>query len=503
MQRSEATTAKTTPITQDALLLFESSSVFGCVIVDRDGRIRWVNALFRSWLEKAAGNGADPGRLSDWLTSSAEKDAIGQALSNGGGTRIALQLGCTEDARRSIVGDLVPLSANGKQQLYAGTFHQADSDRKLRAGLERSARLEALGSLTSGVAHDFNNLLTILVGNLSLVAEELRAEPRQFAKLKSARDAARRGGELIKQLLSFARQEPVASQRINPSKVIARIAPLVQRALGNRIKFELDLDEQVDPIQGNSAQLESVIVNLAVNARDAIENQGSVRIRVASKSVGDSVRGRGGSSQSQSRELTIEVIDDGAGIPADVVARVFEPFFTTKASDKGSGLGLSMVKQYAEQFGGRAEAVSAPGEGTTVRLSFPTAPGTVNDSAAMTMPLAALPSGNEGIVVIARDDNLSAMIDQILTVLGYRIRIAGDLRRASELLQDAVPDLVICDGFEIASLLEAHAGADADCRVLMLQANGAEAGDSRYPLLNKPFSIPDLAVSVREVLDPG
>jgi signal transduction histidine kinase/CheY-like chemotaxis protein len=499
MQRSEATAAQSTQTTQDALLLLESSSVFGCVIVEHDGRIRWVNALFRSWLENGVSNGDDLRRLSDWFPGAEEKDAIQRALANGGVSQIALRLGCKEGALKSIVGDLVPLPKSGRQQSYAGFFHEADSDRKLRAGLERSARLEALGSLTSGVAHDFNNLLTILVGNLSLVAEELRTEPRQFAKLKAARDAARRGGELIKQLLSFARQEPVASERINPSKVIARIAPLVQRALGNRIKFELDLDEHVDPVQGNSAQLESVIVNLAVNARDAIDNQGTVRIRVASSSTGETVRGSRGLGQS--RELIIEVIDDGAGIPADVVARVFEPFFTTKTNDKGSGLGLSMVKQYAEQFGGRAEVASVPGAGTTVRLSFPSAPGTVNDSAAMTMPLAALPSGDENVVVLARDENLCAMINQILSVLGYRVRVAGDLRRASELLQEALPALVICDGFEVRSLIEAHTTGTASTQVLMLQAQGAEAGNGQYRLLDKPFSIPDLAVTVREALD--
>jgi anti-sigma regulatory factor (Ser/Thr protein kinase) len=245
--------------------------------------------------------------------------------------------------------------------------------------------------------------------------------------------------------------------------------------------------------------LESVIVNLAVNARDAIENQGRVRIRVASSSAGEAVRSQGGLGQC--RDLTIEVIDDGAGIPADIVARVFDPFFTTKGNDKGSGLGLSMVKQYAERFGGSAEVLSEPGVGTTVRLIFPSAPGTVNDSSAMTMPLAALPSGTESIIVLARDENMSAMINQILTVLGYRIRIADDLRRVSELLRETLPDLVICDGFEIRPLLEAHTTGGAKSQVLMLQANGVEEGAGEYPRLHKPFSIPDLAVTVREVLD--
>jgi hypothetical protein len=161
-----------------------------------------------------------------------------------------------------------------------------------------------------------------------------------------------------------------------------------------------------------------------------------------------------------------------------------------------------MVKQYAEQFGGRAEIVSQVGAGTTVRLSFPCAPGTVNDSAAMTMPLAALPSGEESIVVLARDENLGAMIHQILTVLGYRIRIANGLDSAAALLQEALPDLVISDGFEVGPLLAAAATeGSVDCRVLILRAIGAEAAQTMDPVLYKPFSIPDLAVTVRETLD--
>jgi signal transduction histidine kinase len=500
MRRSHATAANAPQTAQHALSLLESSRVCGCVVVENDGRIRWVNALFRRWLENDSGNGGDLRRLSDWLPRDEEKNAVKRALATGGVAQIALQLGHSDGARIPILGELVPLAGEGKNRTFAGFFHEANSDRKLRAGLERNARLEALGSLTSGVAHDFNNLLTILVGNLSLVAEELREQPRQFARLKAARDAARRGGELIKQLLSFARQEPVASERINPSKVIARIGPLVQRALGSRIKFALDLDEQIDPIQGNSAQLESVVVNLAVNARDAIENHGNIRIRVFSAKADEPDRKQ--AIPGHGRNLSIEVVDDGAGIPADIIASVFDPFFTTKGKDKGSGLGLSMVRLYAERFGGTAAIESQPGTGTTVRLTFPCAPGTVNDSAAMTMPLAALPGGDERILVIARDENLSAMIHQILTVLGYRIQIAGNPEQASELLQLAMPGLVICDGFEVGPLLKAHTnGANPMSRLLMLRATGAEAVDSAHATLNKPFSIPDLAVKVRDTLD--
>ncbi|HUF71293.1 MAG TPA: ATP-binding protein [Gammaproteobacteria bacterium] len=486
MARSGAT-AETAPETaQDMLALLETSSVVGCVVLAANGEIRRANALFRRWLEESAGCAKIPRRLVAMLPRPDDVRTLERALEAGGAREIAIELKAGAGAHLPLVGDLIPIVRRGQPPLLAGVFRAAHADKKLKDGMERSARLEALGSLTSGVAHDFNNLLTILVGNLALVAEELRGEPRQFEKLKSARDAARRGSELIKQLLSFARQEPVESRSINPANVIARIAPLIQRALGSRIALELALDEQGDPIQGNSGQLESVIVNLAVNARDAIEGSGRVRIAVSSAGA----------------ELTVEVSDDGVGIPAEIADRVFEPFFTTKADGKGSGLGLSMVRLYAEQFGGTAELSSRPGAGTSVRLKFPMSAGSVDESAAMTMPVASLPSGKEHIVVVASDDSVSVMTTQILSVLGYRCEVAGTPERARELFRASLPDLVIIDSFDIASIVAAQQSIHGNAsRFLRLVAIDAGRAKPDCPTLQKPFSIPDLAVSVRSALD--
>ena len=497
---SESATVKAPESAQQVVTLLESSRVFGCVVLDNAGNIRWVNGLFGRWLENLAGDSATPKNISDWLPELGDREAVQRALQTEGESQLRFQLGLGDGAGIPVVGDLIPLGAQDQVQSFAGVFYEAAAYQNLKAGMERSARLEALGSLTSGVAHDFNNLLTILVGNLSLVAEDLRDEPRHFPKLKAARDAAQRGGDLIKQLLSFARQEPVASKLINPAKVISGVAPLIQRALGTRITFELDLAENVDPIQGNSAQLESVIVNLAVNARDAIDQQGHVRISVSSPVQDGSELAQTGPGAGP--YLVIEVSDDGAGIPSDIVDRVFDPFFTTKANGQGSGLGLSMVKLYAEQFGGTSELVSQQDAGTTVRLRFPVSSGTIADSAAMTMPLAALPSGEEAIVVLARDANLSAMMDQTLSVLGYQCRVADDVDAASSLRQEAPCDLVICDGFDRGHLLEADAAAGrTSSRILMLQPIGEDAVQDSHAVLYKPFSLPDLALAVRETLD--
>jgi len=487
---------------QNTLALLEASSVIGCVVLGDDGEIHGSNALFRHWLVGRAVSLLEQRNLADWLPRLEDQETLQQAVQSNGISQVTIQLKSSGGSHLSIVGDLIPLSDTHEGRTFAGFFHETVMDQTLSAGMERSARLEALGSLTSGVAHDFNNLLTILTGNLSLVAEELRGHPRQFAKLKSARDAARRGGELIKRLLSFARQEPVAADLINPTKVIADIAPLIERALSKRISFELDLEKDVDPIQGNSAQLESVIVNLAVNARDAIDDEGCVKISVSSANVDESDGPHRGLSPGP--YLRIEVSDDGDGIAPDTIDHIFEPFFTTKADGRGSGLGLSMVKLYAEQFGGTPQVVSRPGVGTTVWLWFPTSSGTIEDSAAMTMPVAALPSGDELVVVLASDDSLGSMLEQILAVLGYQCRLVDNLGAASDLFQEALPELLIVDDFDVSPLLEAQATSGRHLsRILVLRGDGAEDATQSHPVLHKPFTLPDLAVAVREALDTG
>lgn len=485
MSPSDAAVKSAPETAQDIPVLLESSSVVGCVVLGKGGDIRRANALFREWLRQATGGAKVPRSFAELLPRAEDVKLLERSLQAGGARDMAIELRCGDGSRLPLVGDLLPLESHGRSAGYAGVFRTAGSDQKLRAGMERSARLEALGSLTSGVAHDFNNLLTILVGNLALVAEELRDQPRQFEKLKSARDAARRGGELIKQLLSFARQEPVESRLINPAQVIARIAPLIQRALGSRIELKLELDEQANPVQGNSAQLESVIVNLAVNARDAIEGSGCVGIKALSRND----------------ELIIEVSDDGSGIPDEIAARVFEPFFTTKGDGKGSGLGLSMVKLYAEQFDGTAELASAAGVGTTVSLKFPISSGSIDESAAMTMPVASLPSGKEHVVVVAGDGGVGAMVSQILSVLGYRCEVVENPEGAQQLIRNSRPDLVISDGFDLGPIVQMQESpGNGASRILQLSATGTTA-HSPHPVLRKPFSIPDLALKVRETLD--
>src|SRR5690606_23132035 len=199
-----------------------------------------------------------------------------------------------------------------------------------------------------------------------LVAEELRDQPKSFAKLKSARDAARRGADLIRQLLAFARREAIDSDVVDPAQVIEGLLPLLRRALGSRVNIQPGVRPDVGRVRCNAAQLESVLVNLSVNARDAIEGNGNVVLSAANLSMtheeASRYRLRGGEF------IEVSVQDDGTGISEEVLGRVFEPFFTTKAERGGTGLGLSMVRWFAEQSGGAASIKSRPGKGTKVSL---------------------------------------------------------------------------------------------------------------------------------------
>ena len=213
--------------------------------------------------------------------------------------------------------------------VVCGVFTELGNEQQLRKAVQQSARMEALGSLTAGIAHDFNNLLTVLVGNLYLLAEELRDNPQTFEKLKAARDAGKRGADLIRQLLAFARREQIEADVVDPSKIITDLQPLLRRALGSRITLDTQLDAGAGPIRASVAQLESVVVNLAINARDAISGKGMVSIRVRKLAVPDAEAARRRLANG-GHYVAISVADTGGGIAPDVLNRVFEPFFSTK-----------------------------------------------------------------------------------------------------------------------------------------------------------------------------
>jgi|GEM_PF-6447353 signal transduction histidine kinase len=480
--------------------LLEGSAIVATIVLSPDGRVVRSNARMRELLavgaaERLSGRAlaeflAQPDDWSRWAAQRATDAGAVLRLRSASGATVALQ----GDVRKTSNGAL------------CGVFVTANDDAQLRAAVQHSARMEALGSLTTGIAHDFNNLLTVLVGNLYLVAEELRDRPKVFEKIKSARDASKRGADLIKQLLAFARRESLETAVIDPCKVVSDLEPLLRRALGSKVALRVELEPEAGRIRASAAQLESVIVNLAINARDAIEKKGAVTISVQ--------RMRLTSSEAALRGLTkpgdyvsVRVADDGSGIPADTIGKVFEPFFSTKKDRGGTGLGLSMVRWFAEQAGGAIALDSTVGRGTTVALLLPLSVEQVIEQADKTMPLSTLPTGNERIVVLAPDEAVRGTVRQILQVLGYDVVLAGGDEELLEALAAKRADLLIIDGpaLDDGGLL-ARARSASPAMKIVVTVEGQRSRDrsgsaSGVSVLAKPFSLAELAGVVRQTLD--
>lgn len=477
--------------------VLEDSTVVAALLFSADGVIHGSNALLRRLLGVGESRDLRGRNLREFFADPAEWLAWRAGLGAGGPVTLRLRSPLRSVALR---GDV--RSANG---LLCGTFIEVNDDEQLKAAVQQSARMEALGSLTAGIAHDFNNLLTVLVGNLYLIAEDLRDQPKHFEKVKAARDAGKRGAELIKQLLAFARREQVTTGVLDPCKVITELAPLLRRALTSRIALETDLESAHLPVRASQAQLESVIVNLAINARDAIEGKGNVRLSVRKTSFTPEEAERRGLPRGR-QFVALAVTDDGKGIPQEILARVFEPFFSTKGERGGTGLGLSMVRWFAEQSGGIAEISSAAGKGTTVTLLLPVAQEQTVDAHDMTMPLSTLPTGNEHVLVLAKDEALRVTIRQILEVLGYSVSFSSDQSGVLAALRAADTHVLMIDAGTrdetelIAKATEARPGikvvatTDSESQVERLKALGITA-------LQKPFSLAELAGSVRRALD--
>jgi signal transduction histidine kinase len=504
MRPEETRAAFTEPHETSAL---EESAVIATLLVSPRGRILHANDRMCRLLDLSVTD-LKVTTLPALLADSGDWSGWQSVAKTGRGTTLTTRLRAAGGETVTLRGDIrIVREAGSRNGCLHGLLVDVSEERHLRNAVQQSARMEALGSLTAGIAHDFNNLLTVLVGNLYLVAEEVRHQPKLFAKLKSARDASKRGADLIRQLLTFARRETLESEVIDPGKVIDALAPLLRRALGSRITFETRLEAGGGLVRASTAQLESVIVNLAMNSRDAITGKGTIVASVAEAELSpDEARQKGVAA---GRYVAVGVADDGIGIAPEALERVFEPFYSTKKDRGGTGLGLSMVRWFAEQAGGSVRVDSAHERGTTITLLLPmTADGTL-DTTAGTMPLSTLPTGKEKVLVSAGEESLRSTIEQILQVLGYQVQLRADPRLTLAALRDGEFDLLIVDGAlwsgSFGELLAEAKRLRPCLKVISTADSSAAAKASSSPsidgVLLKPFSLADLAGAVRRVLD--
>lgn len=367
---------------------------------------------------------------------------------------------------------------------------------KVQAILVQSQKMEALGQLTGGIAHDFNNLLNVIMVNAELIAR-VSSDERVRTMAATAKRATERGAKLTGQLLTFSRTSNIDLKSVDVVALLQGMRDIITVSLGSTIQFVTRFDDAQLWTRADANQLELAILNLAINARDAMPGGGTLEVRVGQRMAPDSTLDAG-------PYVVAEFIDTGAGIPADVISRVFDPFFTTKPIGKGTGLGLSQVYGITRQAGGTARVMSEEGRGTTVQLWLPLREPVVSESEAV-CEVEQNAKGIKRILVIEDDGEVRSMLVESLKMLGYVVTEAPSGKAGLERLSDDEPDLLMVDfampGMNGIDVISAARKLRGDLPVV-LATGYADVDISRLAvrhcsILRKPFQLDELARTVR------
>ena len=399
--------------------------------------------------------------------------------------------------------------------LYVGgricQYYDITARRQAEEALLQAQKMEAVGQLTGGAAHDFNNLLTIITGNLQMLEERLQEDPFLAKLVQAALKAASRGAELVHKLLVFSRRQALRPQPIDLNQLLGGMTELLHRTLGETIAITTRPGRDLWLALADAHQVETALLNLAVNARDAMPQGGRLTIETANTVLDENYAARE-TEVSPGDYVLLAVSDTGTGMPADLLKHAFEPFFTTKATGKGSGLGLSMVYGFVKQSSGHIKLYSEPDQGTTVKLYLPRAIAAAKQSveprSSPSVPLA----DGEAVLVVEDEPDVRELAVLFLTNLGYRTLAAGDGQAALALLEQQPVELLFADLVLPGGLSGPELAREARCRYPDLKvlftsgyAKGAIIGQERLDpaimLLSKPYQKADLARAVRRALE--
>ena len=391
-------------------------------------------------------------------------------------------------------GVLAPGLDSDRKEVF-GVILDSTDRRQLEEQLTQARKMEAVGQLTGGVAHDFNNLLTVILGNVDMMSRRIEDDRQRARRIDAMRQAAERGRDLTRQLLAFSRRQHLSPVTIDINDLVRHFSPLLSQGVGEAVELKLDLAKEPACANVDPTQLETALLNLAVNARDAMPDGGELKIVTRRK--GDNV--------------LIEVRDTGVGMTDEVRDRVFEPFFTTKDVGKGSGLGLSQVYGFVRQSDGQVEIESKPGKGATVRLTLPASAEKPKQRAASSQ--AETVGGSEKILVVEDDAAVLTLTSDMLAGLGYQVVTATDAGQALKVLKGDEPvdllftDVVMPGGMSGVSLAREAQALRPDMHILLTSGfvgDGAKLAEHEYPLIDKPYEAAALAAQIRSLLDrPG
>ncbi len=404
-----------------------------------------------------------------------------------------------EDGTWAVVSDrgTVLVDDAGRARTVIGAMLDVSDRRALEEQLRQAAKMEAVGRLAGGIAHDFNNLLTVIAGSTEFLLAACPPGDPRHEDVVDVRRAAERARDLTRQLLSFSRRQPVQPGRVRLDAFVGEVTRLLQRVVGEGVRIDTALDPATPAVRADVGQLEQTLVNLVLNARDAMPGGGTVTVATYRADDGSAA---------------LAVRDTGVGMDAETRARAFEPFFTTKQTGKGTGLGLSTVYAIVHQAGGHLQVESEPGAGSTFTVLLP--PDRSGDASLAGAPDApAVRGGDETVLVVEDDPRVRRLACRALESRGYRVLEAGGGEEAVAVaaahegpLDLVISDVVLPEGGGHA-VVDEVARRRPGVRALLMSGYSADAlptsapGDRALPLLEKPFTVDRLLAAVRSALD--
>jgi PAS domain S-box-containing protein len=486
-----------------------NSAADAIVITNHAGKIEWVNRAFTrlSGYSAAEAIGRSPGEL---VKSGSHPDSFYAALWE---TILSGNVWRGEVTNRRKDGSLYPESLtitpvvgeSGDTAHFVAIKRDLTELKQLEAQYRQAQKMESIGRLAGGIAHDFNNLLTVIIGRAELVLSRLPEDDPNRNGIRQIHEAGERAARLTRQLLAFSRKQILQPAVIDVGHLVLDWRGVLDRLIGEAVELVVTAPEDAGRVKADPGQLEQVIMNLVVNARDAMPDGGRLTIEVRSESQADALP-----SRPPGRYVVLAVSDTGIGMDAATLEQVFEPFFTTKGPGEGTGLGLATVYGIIRQSGGYLRVESRVGVGTTFTVSLPR----VDDElAAVTDRSAPLRRGAETVLVVEDEAALRELAESVLDSAGYRVLTAAHGREAIECLEreGASVDLVFTDvvlpGMNGRNLAEHVARTHPEIRILFTSGytGDAELRDgvlkSSAHFLAKPYTVAQLLAAVRDVLD--
>ena len=495
LRRSEAQMRLITDTIPALIAYFDSTQIY-----------RYANLGYCKWFNKTANEvvGNSIHNIIGVRAQDSVKHHIARALS---GEQVTYEYAMIRNGEK-VYGRSTLVPEIDTAGLVVGCFvlsFDITEQKRMQAALVQAQKMEAIGQLSSGIAHDFNNLLTIVVGNLSILKEQADANPAVLNLVNPALEAGKRGAQLVQRLLSFSRQQPLRPTIIHIRSLIEELIPLLQRSLSSRIQLAIEFSDEPLIARIDAHQLENALLNLAVNARDAMPDGGKLSINAYRTNL----------DETEAREydvvegdyVRIDVADNGVGMEAEILSRIFEPFFTTKDFGRGSGLGLSMIYGFVKQSGGGIQVTSEPEQGTTMSLLLPVYEAIPEEQTLIGQPEPMVSRSGQLVLLVEDDPDVRQVIRNQLLDLGHPVLEADNAAHALELIRNihdigiVVTDVIMPGSRNGREMAREAQALRPNLHIVIMSGfedliKDNHSHDNEFASLNKPFTKRELAVAL-------